>query len=239
MPAQNRLFLIVVLASALFVTGATAQEVETEIQFEDEVVKGEETTIAYFTTVVETPVETNVDTDVTLLVDGEVVETVSGQERVSEGAEIRTEFNHTFDSPGEKSVTVNGTAFVPPFGPELKDSTTATVAVLAADNEGGTAGGDSDEAGSSTANGSDDEDETGGERNAGGTDNDTEEGERDAGEATEDGSVPSDDSAERTGGGSESEEGGQGLPGFGVVTALLALAVGTAAMVGWRATRGS
>lgn len=208
-----RLLFVVVVVSAFFTTGAAAQEVETEIQFENEVVEGEETTITYVSTVVETPVETDVDVDLELLVDDEEVETLSTEEEVFEGAEIRTEFTHTFESAGEKEVTVEAVASVSRLTPDATDSTTATVTVLAAEE-----GTDRDTEGVNDTDATDEEvEET--ENDTGTTDNEVEETE--AGTETQDGDDEAGDA--------------EGLPGFGFLTALLCLSVVTAVVVRSRA----
>jgi len=223
MSTLTRLLFVVVLVSAFFVTGVTAQEVETEIQFEDEVVEGEETTITYVSTVVETPVETDVDVDLDLLVDGEMVDSVSTEEEVFEGAELRTEFTHTFESAGEKEVTVEAAARASRFAPEATDSTTATVTVLAAEDEG-TDGDTEDEVNDSDVTDEDEEGEaTGNDTDE--TDSEVEETETEAETGTEtqdDGEADDNDESE-------------GLPGFGFLTALLCLSVVTAVLVRSRA----
>ena len=127
---------VVVLALAVFVTAASAQEVESDIRFDDEVVVGEETTITYISTVVETPADVEADIEVDLLVDGERVDTFSTQADVFEGAELETDFTHTFESAGEKRVTVEATATVSRFTPDLTETTTANVTVLEAGDNG-------------------------------------------------------------------------------------------------------
>lgn len=219
MPTLTRLLFVVVLVSAFSVTGAAAQEVETEIRFEDEVVEREETTITYVSTVVETPVETDVNTEVTLMVDGEEVDSLSTEEEVFEGAEIRTEFTHTFESAGEKEVTVEAVASVSRFAPEATDSTTATVTVMSAEDEG-TDGGTDGEVNDTT---DEDEEVEATENDKGATENEADETETGKGtEAKEgDGEAGDDD---------ESDD-GEGLPGFGFSTALLCLSVVTAVLV--------
>lgn len=217
MPTLTRLLFVVVLVSAFSVTGAAAQEVETEIRFEDEVVEREETTITYVSTVVETPVETDVNTEVTLMVDGEEVDSLSTEEEVFEGAEIRTEFTHTFESAGEKEVTVEAVASVSRFAPEATDSTTATVTVMSAEDEG------TDEEVNDTDATDEDEEVEATENDKGATENEADETETGKGtEAKEgDGEAGDDD---------ESDD-GEGLPGFGFSTALLCLSVVTAVLV--------
>lgn len=206
-----------VVVSAVGVTGVSAQEVETEIQFEDEVVAGEETTITYVANVIETPMETTVETELTLLVDGEEVQSVTSEEEVFEGAELRTEFNHTFESAGEKEITVESVTEA--LGQEITDSTTATVTVEAADDDGGENGMDD---GNQTEDGTD-----------GGMDDSTSDGGDTDGEGddSQDGMDNTDDGMDdETDGGTEDEtdgsqdDTGEGLPGFGVVVALVSLA---------------
>jgi PGF-CTERM protein len=224
-PILVTVFVVLSVAGA---TGVAAQEVETEIQFEDEVVVDEETTVTYVANVVETPVETNVEVGLTLLIDGEVVRTQTTEEEVFDGAELRTEFAHTFDSSGEKEVTVDSVTEV--FGQRIADSTTETVTVMAEDN------GTEDGVSNGTDEGSSD-DNTGGSSD----DGDMEEGTGDEiGDGTEGGvSNQTDSTTDRmedgaednrddngTDGETDGEESdtGEGLPGFGAVAALVSLA---------------
>jgi len=224
MSTLTRLLFVVVLVSALSVTGVAAQEVETEIQFEDEVVEGEETTITYVSTVVETPVETDVDVDLDLLVDGEMVDSVSTEEEVFEGAELRTEFTHTFESAGEKEVTVEAAARASRFAPEATDSTTATATVLAAEDEG-TDGDAEDEVNDSDVTDEDEERETTG-NDTDETDSEVEETETET--EAETGTETQDDGEADD---NDESDGGEGLPGFGFLTALFCLSVVTAVLV--------
>lgn len=225
MPTRTRLLFVVILVSALSVTGATAQEVETEIQFEDEVVEGEETTITYVSTVVETPVETDVDVDLDLLVDGEEVDSLSTEEEVFEGAEIRTEFTHTFESAGEKEVTVEAVASVSRLTPDATDSTTATVPVMAAEEKG--TDGDTDGEVNDTY-GTDE----GGEAEA--TENDTDATDNEPADTETETDTETEDGDGEAGDSNEIDE-SEGLPGFGFLTALLCLSVVTAVLVRSRA----
>ena len=219
----------VIIVSVAGATGVTAQEVETEIQFEDEVVVDEETTVTYVANVVETPVETNVEVELTLLVDGEEVRTQTTEEEVFDGAELRTEFAHTFDSSGEKEVTVDSVTEV--FGQRITDSTTETVTVMAEDDGDGTEDGVGNgtgegSAGNSTGGSADDgdmEEGTGdgiGDDTAGGVSNQTEsttDEMEDGGDGINDNGT--DDETDVEGG-----DTGEGLPGFGAVAALVSLA---------------
>ena len=213
-------------------TGVAAQEVATEIQFEDEVVQGEATTITYVATVEETPMETDVEVELTLLVDGEEVQSVTSEEEVFEGAELRTEFDHTFDSPGEKEVTVDSVTEA--LGQEITDSTTATVTVAAADEDDGNST-DEDLNGTDGGmeDGMDDGDDTDDGMSEDGTDDGDDTDNSNTGDEPEDGGDGSgdgtdgdtqgdtDDSDEGDGAEGESE----GLPGFGVAVALVSLVV--------------
>lgn len=202
-------------------TGVAAQEVNTEIQFEDEVVVGEETTITYVANVVETPMETDVEVELTLLVDGEEVQTQTTEEEVFDGAELRMEFEHTFDSSGEKEVTVDSVTRA--FGQEITDSTTATVSVTEAedgDNEtedDGTGDSGTDDGTGDSTDSDDTEDGDGGME--GSTGNETDDS-TDMEDGTEDGVEDSetDDGTDTEGGTSE------GLPGFGAIAAIVSLA---------------
>ena len=136
MLTRTPFFVVFLVVLAVSVGGVTAQEVENDIEFEDEVVAGEETTITYTSTVVETPAEMEAEIELDLLVDGKEVDGFSTEGEISEGAVLRTDFDHTFVSSGERRVTVEATATVSGFGPELTDSTTANVTVLGADSGG-------------------------------------------------------------------------------------------------------
>lgn len=221
-------FIIPVLIAvvAISVVGATsvaAQEVETEIQFEDEVVVGEETTITYVANVVETPMETDVEVELTLLVDGEEVQTQTTEEEVFDGAELRTEFEHTFDSSGEKEVTVDSVTMA--FGQEITDSTTATVSVTEAedgDNETEDDGtGDMDDGTGDSTDSDDTEDGDGGMEES--TGNETDDS-TDMEDGTEDGVEDSETDGDTDTG--TNTEGGtsEGLPGFGAIAAIVSLA---------------
>jgi len=83
-------------------------EVDTEIQFEDEVRVGEETTIRPVATVDETPISAEVSVDLTMSIDGEEAETQSFEVRISNDTVIRRGFTHTFESPGTKQVGFRG-----------------------------------------------------------------------------------------------------------------------------------
>lgn len=131
---------VVLVSLAVFAMAASAQEVESDIRFDDEVVVGEETTITYVSTVVETPADVEADIQVELIVDGERVEDFSTQAEVFEGAELETDFTHTFESAGEKRVTVEATATVSRFTPDLTETTTANVTVLEAGDNGNVSG---------------------------------------------------------------------------------------------------
>lgn len=206
MKAKILALVVVVVVSVGGATGVAAQEVETEIQFEDEVVEGEETTITYVANVVETPMEADVEVELTLRVDGEEVQTVTTEEEVFEGAELRTEFEHAFDTSGGKEVTVDSVTEA--FGQEITDSTTATVTVMAADeNDGNETEGDTDDG---MDDGTDETDGGTGE----GTDDSTDDGVDDE---TENETEGSDDGN----GGDDTDE---GMPGFGTVVALVSLA---------------
>jgi PGF-CTERM protein len=199
--------------------------VETEIQFEDEVVVDEETTVTYVANVVETPVETNVEVELTLLVDGEEVRTQTTEEEVFDGAELRTKFAHTFDCSGEKEVTVDSVTEV--FGQRITDSTTETVTVTAAEESDGNESGDSvddvaeeDTPDDTEREADETEDETGDEME-GDADNQTD-GTTDR---MEDGA---EDNMDDNGTDSDTDDAEDGtseeLPGFGAVAALVSLA---------------
>jgi len=194
-------------------TGVAAQEVETEIQFEDEVTVGEETTITYVATVVETPMETTVETELTLSVDGEEIGIQTTEEEVFEGAELRTEFEHTFESSGEKEVTVDSVTRA--LGQEITDSTTATVTVAEAEEDGNETEGD-DGTDDGTDDSTDDGDTDDGDGGMDDAEGDTEEGDG-TDEVSDDGT---DDGTDSSGDG----DAGEGLPGFGAVVALVSLA---------------
>ena len=213
------LVVALVVVSVGGATGVAAQEVNTEIQFEDEVVVGEETTITYVANVVETPMETDVEVELTLLVDGEEVQTQTTEEEVFDGAELRTEFEHTFDSSGEKEVTVDSVTRA--FGQEITDSTTATVSVTEAedgDNETEDDGtGDMDDGTGDSTDSDDTEDGDGGMEES--TGNETDDS-TDMEDGTEDG-VEDD----QTDDGTDTEDGtSEGLPGFGAIAAIVSLA---------------
>jgi PGF-CTERM protein len=224
-PILVTVFVVLSVAGA---TGVAAQEVETEIQFEDEVVVDEETTVTYVANVVETPVETNVEVGLTLLIDGEVVRTQTTEEEVFDGAELRTEFAHTFDSSGEKEVTVDSVTEV--FGQRIADSTTETVTVMAEDNgtedgvSNGTDEGSSDDNTGGSSDDGDMEEGTGdeiGDGTEGGVSNQTDS----TTDRMEDGA---EDNRDDNGTDSDTEDAEDGtseeLPGFGAVAALVSLA---------------
>lgn len=217
------LVVALVVVSVGGATGVAAQEVNTEIQFEDEVVVGEETTITYVANVVETPMETDVEVELTLLVDGEEVQTQTTEEEVFDGAELRTEFEHTFDSSGEKEVTVDSVTRA--FGQEITDSTTATVSVTEAedgDNETEDDGtGDMDDGTGDSTDSDDTEDGDGGMEES--TGNETDDS-TDMEDGTEDGVEDSETDGDTDTG--TNTEGGtsEGLPGFGTIAAIVSLA---------------
>lgn len=206
---------LLVVVSAWGATGVAAQEVETEIQFEDVVVEGEETTITYVANVVETPMETDVEVELKLLVDGEEVQTVTTEEEVFEGAELRTNFTHTFESAGEKEITVDSVTRA--LGQEITDSTTATVTVTEAveednETEDGTDDGTGDgaDSGDSMENGDEDGMDDG-------------EGDDTTDDVSDDETGEGEDSTDDTDGSGDGDA-GEGLPGFGAIAALVSLA---------------
>lgn len=219
------LVVALVVVSVGGATGVAAQEVNTEIQFEDEVVVGEETTITYVANVVETPMETDVEVELTLLVDGEEVQTQTTEEEVFDGAELRTEFEHTFDSSGEKEVTVDSVTRA--FGQEITDSTTATVSVTEAedgDNEtedDGTGDSGTDDGTGDSTDSDDTEDGDGGMEESTGNETDDR---TDMEDGTEDGVEDSETDGDTDTG--TNTEGGtsEGLPGFGAIAAIVSLA---------------
>lgn len=122
---------VFLLMTATGTGGVAAQEIDLDIEFEDTVKAGEETTITHVATAVEASVEVDAEVELTLIVDGEEVETKSFEETIVEGETRRTNFTHTFDSPGEKEVTFEGT--ISALGQELSDSVTRTVRVYRED----------------------------------------------------------------------------------------------------------
>jgi len=118
---------VFLLVTATGTAGVAAQEIDLDIEFEEPVKAGEETTITHVATAVEASVEVDAEVELTLLVDGEEIRTRTFEETVVEGETRRTNFTHTFDTPGEKGVTFEGT--ISALGQELSDSVTRTVMV--------------------------------------------------------------------------------------------------------------
>jgi len=186
----------VVLVAALLTTTAAAQEVDREIQFEDNVTAGEETTVTFVSNVEESPAEVEADIDITLFVDDEEVDSTTITREITDGTEIRVNFTHTFESAGERQVRVE--TLTQALGTEREGSVEANVTVNAA----GGAETDGNETDAETDEGADNETTTDDGDDA---DNETD-GEEDGEE-----------------GGDDSE--GEGLPGFTAVVALVAVAV--------------
>lgn len=115
MRVTRTIIAVALVASLAFAASNTvaAQDMDHAIEFEDNVVAGEETTIVYMGTVYDPTVETTVTTDVEMSIDGSVVADRSYSMEMYDGVEIREEFTHTFDSAGEHEVefTLTFTAF--------------------------------------------------------------------------------------------------------------------------------
>jgi PGF-CTERM protein len=198
----------VLAVSVTATTAVTAQEINRDIEFEDNVTVGEETTITYVSVIEQTPVEDTVDIDLTLFVDGEEVSTATTQEEIFNGAEIRVNFTHTFESAGEKQVRVETLSEV--LGQEVEGSAESTVTVSGGEMEEETneTDGEMDEGTDEEMDGENETDEEMDE----GTD-----GEMEDGNETEETENETDD-----------ESGGEGLPGFTAVVALVSLVAGAA-----------
>jgi len=106
-------------------------EIDTSVEFEDEVRAGEETTVAPVAVVDETPVSATVTIDLTMYVDGEAVETQSFEETVSNDTVVRRVYTHTFEEPGVKDVEFTGT--VSALDREVTGSISEEVTVLPVD----------------------------------------------------------------------------------------------------------
>lgn len=194
----------VLTVSVAATTAVTAQEINREVQFEDNVKAGEETTITYVSVIEQTPVEDTVDIDLTLFVDDEEVSTATTQEEIFNGAEIRVNFTHTFESAGEKQVRVETLSEV--LGQEVEGSAEGTVTV---------SGGEMEE----EMNETDEEMDEGTDEEMDG-ENETD-GEMDEGTDEE---MDGENETEET----DDESGGEGLPGFTAVVALVSLLAGAA-----------
>lgn len=194
----------VLTVSVAATTAVTAQEINREVQFEDNVTAGEETTITYVSVIEQTPVEDTVDIDLTLFVDDEEVSTATTQEEIFNGAEIRVNFTHTFESAGEKQVRVETLSEV--LGQEVEGSAEGTVTV---------SGGEMEE----EMNETDEEMDEGTDEEMDG-ENETD-GEMDEGTDEE---MDGENETEET----DDESGGEGLPGFTAVVALVSLLAGAA-----------
>ena len=191
----------VVLVAALATTTAAAQEIDREIQFEDNVTAGEETSMTFVSVVEESPAEVEADIGVTLLIDDEEVDSTTVTREILDGTEIRVNFTHTFESAGDKQVRVETLTQV--LGQEVEGSAEATVTVNAA--------GGAETEGNETDTGTDE-----------GADNETVADDEDAGNET----VDEEATGNETDGGTDGEDPeGEGMPGFTAVVALVAVAV--------------
>lgn len=182
---RHRTLAAAVLTVALFLAASgavSAQEIDRQITFEEEVVAGEPTNVTYTAVIQESPVETTAQTELTLYVDDEEVEVLEKEDEIFEGSELTTVFNHTFEESGERTVRVDSYAEV--LGQEVEGTTEATVEVQAPEMEE-----------------EDDSEEMDG--------NDTAEMEPAGNEST------SED-------GEDEDGGGEGLPGFTALAAMLA-----------------
>lgn len=190
----------VVLVAALLTTTAAAQDVDREIQFEDNVTVGEETTVTYISNIHESPAEVEADIQITLFVDDEEIDSTTVTREITDGTQIRANFTHTFESAGERQVRVE--TLTQALGTEREGSVETTVTVNAA------AGAETNGNETDTDEGADDE-------------MTTDDGD-DAGNETDDGGT-TDNETDGEEGGDDSE--GEGLPGFTAVVALVAVAV--------------
>jgi len=118
---------VFVTVTATSVGGVTAQEIGLDIEFEEDVTVGNETSITHVATVEEASAEVDAEVDLTMFVNGEEVDSKTFEERIVEGKTVRTEFTHTFESGGENEVSFDGV--VSALGQELEDSVTETVEV--------------------------------------------------------------------------------------------------------------
>lgn len=78
-----------------------------DIEFEELVVTGEETTITYKGTVYDPMAETTVSTDIEISIDGDTRSERSYEMEMHDGAEVEAEFQHVFESAGEHGVQVD------------------------------------------------------------------------------------------------------------------------------------
>ena len=180
-------------------------EVDTEIRFEDEVRVGEETTIRPVATVEETPVSAEVSVDLTMLIGGEVIETQSFEEQISNDTVIRREFKHTFESSGRKQVVFRGVLSAQ--GQQVSGTISDEVDVLAEEDSEDTDGG-TDEGGNESETRDGETPERSGNREAD-DENGSEEGGSDEGDGEEEteteGGTESEQEADETETGSEGE----------------------------------
>jgi PGF-CTERM protein len=191
---------MLIAVSAAATATVTAQEVEREILFEDNVTVGNETTITYHSVIEESPAEVEADIDLTLFVDDEEVGSTTITREILDGTEIRVNFTHTFESAGERRVRVDTVTRA--LGTEIEGGTQDTVNVSAAETDRETGNMTDTGAGNETDEQMDDAmDET------------SDEGMGEDGNETEN---------ETDDGGGE----GQGLPGFTPLVALVSLVAG-------------
>jgi hypothetical protein len=205
---MQKTFVLAIVALTVLVaatTAVSAQEINREIQFEDNVTVGEETTITFISNIEESPAEVEADVGITLLVDGEEVDSTTVTKEITDGTQIRVNFTHTFESAGERQVRVE--TLTQALGTEVEGSVESSVMVSEAGMGNETDGTDADD-GNET-------DET----DAGMDDmNETDETEDNETEMTDN------ETDEGTGDGTESE----GLPGFTAVVALISIAAAVA-----------
>jgi hypothetical protein len=126
----SRTFVFVITILVLSVTAMTAvsaQETNRDLEFENDVTVGEQTTITYVIKINETPVEDDADIEATLFVDGRSIQTKTKTEQIYDGAEIRIHFPHTFNSGGIRDVRVESTTQI--LGQQVEGSAEDTVSV--------------------------------------------------------------------------------------------------------------
>ena len=170
---------LILVLSLLCVSGVSAQETEggtdtetdagpiefdTDVEFEDAVRAGEETTVSPVVTIEEIPFSVDVSVEMTMYVDGEATETVDFEETVTNGTVVRKEFTHTFVSPGNKNVEFEGVFSA--LGQEVTRTISDEVAVLA-ENDDGEDGGEDDGGGEETDDGDEEESDEDNEENDG------------------------------------------------------------------------
>lgn len=117
-------------------------EVETDIEFEETVRAGEETTVSPVVTVEEIPFSIDVSVEMTMYVDGEATETRSFEETVTNGTVVQKDYTHTFSTPGDKQVEFVGEFSA--LGQEVTGTVSEEVTVLSEADDGGSGSGGGD-----------------------------------------------------------------------------------------------